>query len=139
LLPLGGVQRSIAEVRRVVIFVLALVLAPSIATATRYQCAYDEVIRSACCCPATTHHDDAPEQPPTARAACCCTVIQSAPVVRAVWSDPTPLELRTFIAPTSVTIVAVSAPAIAPSVVDRPRAQGAPPSSLLARHCSLLL
>jgi hypothetical protein len=110
------------EVRRVVVFLLALVLAPSIATAARYRCAYDDVTRTECCCPAATHHDDAPEQPPTARAACCCTVIEGVPVVRSMWSAPAPFELHAFIAPTTVSIVAVLAPAIASVVVDRPRA-----------------
>jgi hypothetical protein len=126
-------------VRRVVVFLLALALAPSVATAARYQCAYDGATRSQCCCTTPTHHDDTPEQAPTARAACCCKVIQSAPVVRSAWSDPTPFELHAFIARIAVTILPVYAPSVTSTVVDRPRAQGDPPSSLFARHCSLLL
>jgi hypothetical protein len=137
-LPPAFARRIIAHVRRVVLAVLlALVFAPSIATAARYQCAYDGATRSQCCCPAVSR--TAPARAPAARAACCCTVIESAPPVRAAWSDPTPFELHAFVIPTAVTIADVAAPAIASAVRARPRAQGDPPDSLFARYCSRLL
>jgi hypothetical protein len=126
-------------VRRVVIFLLALVLAPSIATAARYRCTYDQVVRSECCCPAVARHGEAPEPIAAVRAACCCTILEGAPAVRATWADPTPLELHAFVVPAVVTIAKVAAPTIASPVVDRPRVQRAPPDSLFARFCSLLL
>jgi hypothetical protein len=138
-LPPVLARRIIRYVRRVVLTVLlALVLAPSIATAARYLCAYDGLTRSQCCCPAAGRAG-APGPGPVARAACCCTVIESAPAVRSAWSDPTPFELRAIVIAAAVPVADVAAPVIASAVCARPRAQSDPPDSLFARYCSRLL
>jgi hypothetical protein len=130
-------------VRRIVIaFLLGLVLAPAIASAAQYRCEYDRATYSECNCPMAWHPmarrgEDASEPTARLRAACCCTITQSAPLVRSVWSDPTPFELRAFPAPASAATIAP--PALRSTIAPRPRELGGPPSSLLARHCALLL
>jgi hypothetical protein len=128
-------------VRRVVLILFVLVLTPSIATASWYRCAYDGTTRSACCCPADAHRHEhkAPDTNPSVRAACCCTVTQvttTAPTCGSIQStsfdiQPPPTVVAFEIAPVRAPVEIVS--------VDRPRAQGDPPDTLLARRCSLLL
>jgi hypothetical protein len=129
-------------VRRVVLILLALALAPSSATASWYRCAYDGVVRSACCC--TGRADGAkakrPAAQPSLRAACCCTVSQvtrAAPpgrtgdVASAPSIDGAAVTIAAWLplAPPGRGTVAAAA---------RPRAQD-PPDTLFRRRCSLLL
>jgi hypothetical protein len=126
-------------VRRVVLILLALVLVPSTAMASWYQCAYDGVTRSACCCPTNTHQQKTPAQDTSVRAACCCTITRftsTAPTVRA--NQPMSVD----VAPVALVVVFTLAPprTVGGMVsIDRPRAQGDPPDTLFARRCSLLL
>ncbi|MEO9184496.1 MAG: hypothetical protein ABI467_13450 [Kofleriaceae bacterium] len=126
--------------RRVIVILLALVLAPSIATASWYRCAYDGATRSACCCPATTpHHKDAPARDPSVRAACCCTVTTTVAVAQAAPVAPAPFDIQPSIIPTVVPLPVVIGPAISIAMLDRPHAESDPPRSLFARHTALLL
>ncbi|MEO7735437.1 MAG: hypothetical protein ABIY55_31075 [Kofleriaceae bacterium] len=120
---------------------LALVLAPSIATASWYRCAYDGATRSECCCPATAHQHqkDAPAPDPLFQAACCCTVTTAVAVAQEAWAAPVPFDLHPSINPIVVTRPVVSGPAISIAMLERPRVDGDPPSSLFARHIALLL
>jgi hypothetical protein len=128
-------------VRRIVVILLTLVLAPSIATASWYRCAYDGKIRSACCCPTKPDPHEKKTPPPDAsvRAACCCTVTHITSRAPAAQANPLP---SVDAVPTALAAAAVVAPSRAPAVavtLDRPRAQGDPPDTLFARRCSLLL
>ena len=129
------------SVRRVVLILFVLVLTPSIATASWYRCAFDGATRSSCCCPAKAHpHENkAPDPQPSMRAACCCTITQVTTTAPAAQSIP---SVTHAIQPPSLVVafelVAPRAPVEIPSI-DRPRAQGDPPDTLLARHCSMLL
>ena|ERR1041385_8455394 len=128
-------------VRRIALILLILVVAPSMATASWYRCAYDGVVRSACCCPtkADPHKKKAPAPDPSMRAACCCTVTyitSRAPdgernAAAALDMAPTALSVASVVAAPRVACAAVA--------IDRPRAQGDPPDTLFARRCSLLL
>jgi hypothetical protein len=129
-------------VHRVVLILLTLVVAPSLATASWYRCGYDGVVRSTCCCPARADRHEKPELPapePSVRAACCCTVAHVASTAPdGVRKAAAPLDL----APTTLPEPSAAAPprvARAPVAPDRPRALGAPPDTLFARRCSLLL
>lgn len=126
---------------RIIAILLTLALAPSMATASWYRCAYDGVIRSACCCPAGPAHDkkQAPAPVPSVRSACCCTVSQvttrapdgASTAAAGVRPDPAPCAV--------VSAVAVPRIVRATVAIDRPRALGDPPDTLFARRCSLLL
>ncbi|HEX3763670.1 MAG TPA: hypothetical protein VHW23_33465 [Kofleriaceae bacterium] len=126
--------------RRVVVLLLALVLVPSMATASWYRCALDGKTRAVCCCPARS---DSPRKAPThhavLREACCCTVTQVA--ARASTGEPAP-AVSIGVAPVA-TVLAAAIPAprvLAPiASLDRPRAPSDPPDTLFARRCSLLL
>lgn len=127
--------------RRIVLILLTVVLTPSIATATWYRCAHDGVIRSACCCPGKREPQQKKSPAPEAsvRAACCCTVTHV--TTRAVDGEARTaasihVEPMVLAAPA---IVALPRIAPAAAALDRPRAQGDPPDTLLARRCSLLL
>jgi len=128
-------------VRRVVPILLALVLAPSIATASWYRCAYDGITRAACCCPSNTHQSKqkTPDPVTTVRATCCCTITQvarTAPPAQA--KQPLPLDHH----PVALAVALTVAPTRGTNEVvclARPRAQGDPPDTLFARRCSLLL
>jgi hypothetical protein len=124
--------------RRVVLIVLALVIVPSIAMATSYRCMYDGVSRAACCCVAKSHGSAGPARGPAFRAACCCEVTQATAASRAVGT--TASELPLFVAPVAVAVVSsFVAPSVPTAAIARPCEQRGPPSSLLARRCSLLL
>lgn len=128
-------------VRRVFPILLMMVLAPSIATASLYRCVYDGITRTSCCCPTgtTKHKKEAPSQDASVRSACCCTVTQvttTAPTARANESISVDLHLPVV----AVAFSIAPAPRAAEVVCRaRPRAQGDPPDTLLARRCSLLL
>jgi hypothetical protein len=125
--------------RRAVLILLALVLVPSMATATSYRCMYDGVTRSACCCPAEPRHEEAPAGELVLRAACCCTVAQATLAARSVGTTPD-AQLHPAIAPIAVTVAPAFAATLASvTVIARPHAPRGPPSSLLAHRCSLLL
>jgi hypothetical protein len=127
--------------RRVVVIVLALVLAPSMATASWYRCAYDGTVRSACCCPAKhdRQQDKAPAQDASVRATCCCTVTHVTP--RAPTAEANPPSSSTIHLAALAVAAAVGPPrrSLASAPIDRPRAQGDPPATLYARRCLLLL
>ncbi|MEO7736149.1 MAG: hypothetical protein ABIY55_34645 [Kofleriaceae bacterium] len=129
--------------RRVFVFLLALVLMPSLAKASTYRCNLDDIIRSECCCPAAkpagaprNSHDSSA---PSVRAACCCTVTHSMSVQSDRSSTPTSFEFHPQLVATLVALAPVRATTRARPVVDRPRAQGDPPASLFARRCQLLI
>ena len=127
--------------RRVVVILLALVLAPSMATASWYRCAYDGMVRSACCYLAKQERqrDRAPAQDASVRATCCCTVTHVA--VRAPTAQTSP-PASISIHPAALAVAAAVGPArrsLASAPIGRPRAQGDPPATLYARRCSLLL
>lgn len=130
------------HVRRVVLVLLALALAPSTATASWYRCAYDGVTRSACCCPGRAHGAKAkhPASQPSLRAACCCTVTQvtrAAPPGRT--GDVTPAPSIDGAAVTVAVWLPLAPPGRgAVAAAARPRAQD-PPDTLFHRRCSLLL
>jgi hypothetical protein len=127
-------------VRRVVVFLLALVLVPSLATASWYRCALDGKTRAVCCCPARS---DSPRKPPAdhaaLREACCCTVLQIA--AQASTGDAAPAASIGPGPAAPVMPAALPAPRVglALASLDRPRALGDPPDTLFARRCSLLL
>jgi hypothetical protein len=128
-------------VHRILAILLTLALAPSMATASWYRCAYDGVIRSACCCPARPAQGkkQAPAPVPSVRAACCCTVTQvtsrapdaESKAAAAIRPDPAVCAVTSAMAAPRIARVAVA--------IDRPRALGDPPDTLFARRCSLLL
>jgi hypothetical protein len=126
-------------VRRIVLIVLALVLVPSIATATSYRCLYDGQTRSACCCPGPEHQAQLPPGAQILRAACCCTITPQTAIARTF--DQTAISK---LHPVSVPVVVALEPAPVPrldpaAAIARPHAQAGPPLTLLARHCALLL
>ena len=126
------------QVRRVVLILLALVLTPSIATASWYRCAIDGTTRSSCLPAPTKRERKTPANGPSARAACCCTVTH-------VTSTPPPAQaihaLDVQQPPAIAAVVQVARPHARVEIasVDRPRAQGDPPDTLFARRCSMLL
>jgi hypothetical protein len=127
-------------VRRVALILLAVVLMPSMATAAWYRCAFDGRTRSVCCCPMTPgQRQKAPIHEVALREACCCTITQVASRTPTAQNHaPAPLAPP----PATAAIATAVAPPPAPpplAALDRPRAQGDPPASLLARRCSLLL
>ncbi|HEX8110340.1 MAG TPA: hypothetical protein VF516_21560 [Kofleriaceae bacterium] len=127
--------------RRIILILLTLVLAPSVATASWYRCAYDGTIRSVCCCPTKPdqHKKNAPPPDTSLRAACCCTVIQATSNAREIEAS-TPAQSK--LAPMALAVPTVVAPRPAPILavaLDRPRAQGDPPDTLFTRRCLLLL
>ena len=127
--------------RRVVVILLALVLAPSMATASWYRCAYDGTVRSACCCPAKhdRQQDKAPAQDASVRATCCCTVTHVTPRVPTAETNP-PASISVHAAALAVNAaVGPLRRSLASVAIGRPRAQGDPPVTLYARRCSLLL
>jgi hypothetical protein len=125
--------------RRVVLILLALVLVPSIAAATTYQCTFDHVVRSACCCRAEAHKQPkAPSRDTTIKAACCCTVTH----LTSTTASRLAPTAHVAVAPPAVAVAIETPPAAPPTRVariDRPRAQGDPGTRLFVRHCSLLL
>ena len=129
--------------RRAVLILMTLVLAPSMAMGSRYQCAYDGIVRSVCCCPMETDESDgqnkAPAPDASLRATCCCTVIDAASRVPEAEAR---VAASIHIEPAVVATISAMAPpriAFAARAVDRPRALGDPPDTLFARRCSLLL
>jgi hypothetical protein len=130
------------RVRRVVLVLLALALAPSTANAAWYRCAYDGMVRSACCCPSSAHgaKPNHPAAQPSLRAACCCTVTQ---VTRAEPPGRTG-DVTSAPANDGGMVTAAAWPRLAwpgrgaVAAIARPRAQD-PPDTLFHRHCSLLL
>jgi hypothetical protein len=127
-------------VRRVALILLAVVLMPSMAMAAWYRCAFDGTTRSVCCCPMKPgQRYKAPIPEVALREACCCTITQVASRPPTAQSHaPAPVALP----PTTASIAAAVVPPPAPfrlAALDRPRAQGDPPDTLFARHCSLLL
>jgi len=140
--------RSLADgyharrVRRVVLVLLALALAPSTATASWYRCAYDGVIRSACCCAGRAHGAKANRSAsqPSLRAACCCTVTHvTAAAATGRTGDVTSALSIDGAAVMAASWVALALPGRgAVAAVARPRALD-PPDTLFHRRCSLLL
>lgn len=127
------------QVRRIVLVLLALVLVPSMATASWYRCTLDGTTRSVCCCPARqAPAKKAPAPEASLRAACCCTVTHITSRASAAEVHP-PVS----VAPPPAVLLPVAVVPPQPSLrgvpVDRPCAQGDPPDTLLARRCSLLL
>jgi hypothetical protein len=129
-------------VRRVVLVLLALALAPSTATASWYRCAYDGVVRAACCCAGRADGANAkrPAAQASLRAACCCTVTQvtrAAPPGRT--GDVTSAPSIDGAAVTVASWLPLAPPGRgAVAAIARPRAQD-PPDTLFHRRCSLLL
>jgi hypothetical protein len=132
-------------VRRVFTVLLALVLVPSIAMASWYRCELDGETRETCCCPRSPQEQQdqkdgsAPENASLSEAG-CCTVIQVAsadPTVR----DQPPASIEGVPPPVLAVARAIEPPPRVAAVVavDRPRALGDPPDTLLSRRCSLLL
>lgn len=129
--------------RRVIILLLALILVPSIAVATLFQCGVDGKMRTACCCSdgQLAHKDPAP-QPASVQDPGCCTVIPAPnvePSVRAHHATSSD-----DVVPPMLVVELPGAPACPPPgarapIVDRLRALGDPPDTLFARRCSLLL
>lgn len=130
------------RVRRVVLVLLALALAPSTATASWYRCAYDGVIRSVCCCAGSARGAKAkrPAAQPSLRAACCCTVSHVAAAAPAGRTG----DVTSALSIDGAAVMAASWVALAPAgrgavaAVARPRGLD-PPDTLFHRHCSLLL
>jgi hypothetical protein len=130
-------------VRSVFVFLLALVLLPSIATAS-YRCSIDDLARYECCCPATRHaaahgeqvHEDSKA---SMKAACCCTVTQPLSAQADRSSTSTHVELQPQLVATVVTLTPIVFSSDAMPLLDRRRAQRDPPTSLFARRCSLLI
>jgi hypothetical protein len=130
-------------VRRVFVFLLALVMMPSIATAS-YRCSIDDLARYECCCPATKHaavHGAQAHEDSTAsvKAACCCTVTQPLSAQADRSSTSTHIELHPQLVATIVTLTQIVFSSRAIPLLDRRRARRDPPSSLFARRCSLLI
>ena len=129
--------------RRIVLTILTLaVLLPSAAFAgTRYLCAMDGQVRTACCCPTKANKQHRSTEPLTEmRASCCCKVSTTAPTVAPqVKVEPTHPAVAPL--PIVVPLPAITLPASERAIISR-AIDSRPPKpdrTLFVRHCALLL